>query len=59
VLPREPACPVATLGDRDGRGTGPPSGPKLRHVLLFVLLQLIVMAASLALLWPLLSRLFG
>lgn len=37
----------------------PKSGPKHRHVLLFILLQLVIMAASLAALWPLLSVLFG
>ena len=38
---------------------GPASSPKLRHLMLFVLLQLAIMAVSLAALWPLLSQLFG
>ena len=49
---------MAALGDRDGRGAEPAPGPQRRDLVLFVLLQLIIMAASLAAVWPLLARLF-
>ena len=50
---------MAALDTGDGRDEEPAPWPELRHVLLFVLLQLAIMAASLIALWPLLSRLFA
>ena len=59
ALSRDPAGAPTALDAQDRCTVDPAAGPKLRHLVLFVLLQLAIMAASLAALWPVLSGLFG